>query len=70
MSEGLDHRTRDKDGQIHHKRHDTQIHSLRETYGKHFAPGWADHSTLGELLEATKFESLSQYLKHHGHHEA
>ena len=66
----LDGRTRDESGQIHHKRHDTQMHALREIYGKHFAPGYPDHATLGELLEKEKFESLSQYVKHHGHHEA
>ncbi|QMV18365.1 hypothetical protein GOB94_06460 [Granulicella sp. 5B5] len=66
----LDGRTREHGGEIHHKNHSTHIHTLRETYGKHFAPGYDDHTTLGELLEKEKFESLSQYVKHHGHHEA
>ncbi len=46
----------------------TKIKHLRAHYGLHFAPGWDGDSTLGELLRETKFESLTQYVKHHGHH--
>ena len=66
----LDNRTREHGGQIHHKNHSTLISTLRETYGQHFAPDHAPHDTLCKLLEDSKFETLSQYLKHHGHHEA
>jgi hypothetical protein len=45
----------------------TKIKHLREHYGKHFAPDWNDERTLGELLKESKFEILSQYVKHHGH---
>jgi hypothetical protein len=65
---GLDGRAREKSGQIEHKHPTTKIKHLREHYGAHFAPGWDGDSTLGELLKESKFESLTQYVKHHGHH--
>jgi hypothetical protein len=64
---GLDGRARDKDGRIDHKHPTTKIKHLREHYGHHFAPDWDGERTLGELLKETKFESLTQYVKHHGH---
>jgi hypothetical protein len=64
---GLDGRAREKSGQIDHKHPTTKIKHLREHYGKHFAPGWDGERTLGELLKESKFDSLSQYVKHHGH---
>jgi ribosomal protein S15P/S13E len=64
---GLDGRARDKSGQIDHKHPTTKIKHLREHYGKHFAPDWDGERTLGELLKESKFESLTQYVKHHGH---
>jgi hypothetical protein len=64
---GLDGRAREKSGQIDHKHPTTKIKHLREHYGQHFAPDWDGERTLGELLKETKFESLSQYIKHHGH---
>jgi ribosomal protein S15P/S13E len=64
---GLDGRAREKSGQIDHKHPTTKIKHLREHYGKHFAPDWDGERTLGELLKETKFESLTQYVKHHGH---
>jgi hypothetical protein len=65
---GLDGRAREKSGQIEHKHPTTKIKHLRAHYGWNFAPGWDGDSTLGELLKETKFESLTQYVKHHGHH--
>jgi ribosomal protein S15P/S13E len=67
---GLDGRARDKNGQIDHKHPTTKIKHLREHYGKHFAPDWDGERTLGELLKESKFESLTQYVKHHGHQPA
>ena len=67
---GLDGRARDKDGKIDHKHPTTKIKHLREHYGKHFAHDWDGECTLGELLKETKFESLTQYVKPHGHHAA
>jgi ribosomal protein S15P/S13E len=64
---GLDGRAREKSGQIDHKHPTTKIKHLREHYGQHFAPDWDGERTLGELLKETKFESLTQYVKHHGH---
>jgi hypothetical protein len=70
MSEvGLDGRMRDKRGQIDHKHPSTKIKHLREHYGTHFAPDWDGEKILGELLQATGFDSLTQYVKHHGHKE-
>jgi hypothetical protein len=66
---GLDDRDRDKSGQIDRKHPTTKIKHLRDHYGKHFAPDWDGEKTLGELLKATGFESLTQYVKHHGHKE-
>jgi hypothetical protein len=65
---GLDGRAREKSGQIEHKHPTTKIKHLRVHYGSPFAPGWDGDRTLGELLTETKFESLTQYVKHHGHH--
>lgn len=65
---GIDNRRRERSGQIDHKHPATKIKHLREHYGKHFAPDWDGERTLGELLKETRFESLSQYIKHHGHH--
>jgi hypothetical protein len=65
---GLDGRGREKNGQIDHKHPTTKIKHLRAHYGAHFANGWDGERTLGELLSETKFESLTQYVKHHGHY--
>src|ERR1700734_1417256 len=64
---GLDGRGREQSGRIDHKHPTTKIKHLREHYGAHFADGWDGERTLGELLSETKFESLTQYVKHHGH---
>jgi hypothetical protein len=37
-SSGLDGRHRDQSGEIHRKRGDTLVGTLRNTYGKDFAP--------------------------------
>lgn len=67
MSEkGLDGRVREKSGQIDHKHPTTKIKHLRDRYGHKFAEGWDGEKTLGELLKDSGFESLTQYVKHHG----
>src|SRR3984885_3505739 len=43
---GLDSRLRDRDGEIRHKRSDTLIGTLRETYGDDFAKGYRSDATL------------------------
>jgi hypothetical protein len=60
---GLDDRCRDKDGEIRHKRSDTLVGTLRETYGSDFASGVRSDMKLGTLLEREKTSTLSGYLK-------
>jgi len=64
---GLDGRGREPSGRIDHKHPTTKIKHLREHYGKGFAPGLDGERTLGDLLKESKFESLTQYVRHHGH---
>jgi hypothetical protein len=63
MSNGLDGRHRDKNGQIERKRSDTRVDSLRETYGEGFAAGTRGDKKLGNLLRDSGAGSLSEYLK-------
>ena len=60
---GLDDRCRDDDGEIRHKRRDTLVRTLRETYGDDFAPGIRGDAKLGTLLERAGARTLSEYLK-------
>ena len=60
---GLDHRTRDESGQIHKKRSDTLVRTLRKEYGEHFAKGYREDMKLGTLLKKSGAESLSGLLK-------
>lgn len=47
---GLDGRHRDRNGEISHKRGDTQVGTLRETYGDDFAQGHRSDMRLDTLL--------------------
>lgn len=60
---GLDNRQRDQDGEIRHKRRDTLVRTLRETYGDGFAPGYRSNTKLGTLLEREGADTLDQFLK-------
>jgi len=60
---GLDDRCRDNDGEIHRKRGDTIVGTLRRTYGSDFASGVRSDTKLGTLLKREKAESLSDLLK-------
>ena len=60
---GLDGRHRDKTGRIERKHENTLVSTLRETYGKNFAPGFGDHDKLGDVLKKAGVTSLSKYLK-------
>jgi addiction module HigA family antidote len=60
---GLDSRLRDRDGEIRHKRSDTLIGTLRETYGDDFAKGYRSDATLGSVLKREKAENLSSLIK-------
>jgi hypothetical protein len=62
---GLDHRHRDKNGEISRKHGNTQIATLRKIYGPSFAKGFADHEKLSEVLAKLDEHSLSQLVKHH-----
>jgi hypothetical protein len=61
MSTGLDDRSRDQDGEIRHKRGDTLVGTLRETYGEGFAPGYRSDTRLDTLLERERCATLDQY---------
>jgi hypothetical protein len=54
---GLDGRQRDqnapKAGQIHEKRSDTKIETLRKEYGENFAAGFRSDAHLGTVREKT-----------------
>ncbi len=60
---GLDDRCRDEDGEIRHKRRDTLVRTLRETYGPDFAKGYRSDAELGTVLDRESVETLSQLLK-------
>jgi|HubBroStandDraft_6_1064221.scaffolds.fasta_scaffold323780_2 hypothetical protein len=63
--EGLDHRSRDKSGQIHEKRGDTIVSTLRKHYGEDFARGVSGRMKLETLLRKEKASSLSELLRRH-----
>jgi hypothetical protein len=60
---GLDARCRDENGTIRRKRSDTLIGTLRQEYGEDFVAGMRSDATLGTLLERTRAESLTEYLR-------
>ena len=62
-SRGLDNRHRDANGEISRKHGNTQVRSLRRTYGPEFAEGQRADMTLRSLLKEAGLPSLSQYLK-------
>lgn len=62
-NDGLDDRCRDSDREIRHKRSDTRVATLRQSYGDDFAKGYRSDTKLGTLLKEEKVATLSQYLK-------
>ena len=73
MNDGLDHRHRDKDGEISKKHGNTLVKTLRKTYGQMFANGFADTDTLSAVLQKEPgHTSLTQLRKDHldGHLDA
>ena len=60
---GLDNRCRDGDGEIRHKRSDTRVGTLRDTYGPDFAKGYRSDAKLGTVLENERAHTLSDLLK-------
>ena len=57
---GLDHRHRDKNGEISRKHGNTLIATLRRTYGPHFAPGVEGNKKLEDVLQDLDEPSLRQ----------
>lgn len=60
---GLDGRMRDGNGEIHKKRSDTKVGTLRKEYGPEFAAGYRSDAKLGTVLEKEGVETLDQLLK-------
>jgi hypothetical protein len=60
---GLDGRHRDSDGEIRRKNGNTRVDSLRDIYGDNFAKDARGDMKLETLLERTRANSLSDYLK-------
>jgi hypothetical protein len=60
---GLDDRQRDQDGEIRHKRRDTLVRTLRETYGSEFAAGYRSDTKLGTVLKEEDVPTRDQFLK-------
>jgi hypothetical protein len=60
---GLDNRCRDYDGEIRHKRSDTLVGTLRDTYGSDFAKGYRSDAKLGTVLDREGADTLSDLLK-------
>jgi hypothetical protein len=60
---GLDNRCRDSDGEIRHKRSDTLVGTLRQTYGEDFAKGYRSDTKLGTVLDREHATTLSDLLK-------
>jgi addiction module HigA family antidote len=51
---GLDNRARDTDGEIRHKRGDTLVGTLRQTYGQDFAKGYRSDTSVSNVLKTEK----------------
>jgi hypothetical protein len=62
---GLDHRHRNKDGEISHKHGDTLVRTLRKIYGPGFAAGYPDTEKLSDVLLQLNETSLSQLRRDH-----
>jgi hypothetical protein len=59
VSNGLDGRHRDANGQISEKHGNTKVETLREIYGDNFLSQWRSDATL-ETVRAETGQSLSQ----------
>jgi len=66
---GLDGRHRDKSGQIHKKRSDTHVDTLRGIYGDDLLPGVRGDTHLGTVLTRAGTESLDELLKQQHRHK-
>jgi hypothetical protein len=57
---GLDDRHRDKNGEIHRKRSDTLVRTLRDEYGPDFAKSYRPDAKLGTVMKGKGATSLSE----------
>jgi hypothetical protein len=62
---GLDGRHQNVNGEVHGKRADTLVRTLRKTYGDDFLSNFRSDATLGTVLDRTGADSLSALLKSH-----
>ncbi len=62
---GLDHRHRDKNGEIAKKHGNTHVGTLRKHYGAGFAKGFKDTDTLAHVLATLDEPSLTKLVKDH-----
>jgi hypothetical protein len=62
---GLDHRHRDKNGEISKKHGNTLVSTLRKIYGPTFAAGFQPHQNLSDILATLDDASLSQVVRDH-----
>ena len=62
---GLDHRHRDKNGQISRKHGNTLIGELRKHYGSKVPAELKNDEKLSDVLARYDTQSLSQMVKHH-----
>jgi hypothetical protein len=60
---GLNGRQRNNDGTTRAKRGDTEIGTLRKTYGEDFAEGYRSDMHLDTLLKREGVDSLNDYLE-------
>ena len=62
---GLDHRHRDKNGEISKKHGNTLVSTLRMIYGPNFALGFQPHQKLSDVLATLDEASLTQLVRDH-----
>ena len=60
---GLDDRARNENGATRAKNGNTQVGTLRKTYGAGFAPGIRSDTHLRTVLDRAGAGSLSEYIK-------
>ena len=60
---GLDGRMRDQNGEIRQKRSDSQVGTLRKTYGDDFAKGYRADAHLGTVLKREGVSTLDQLVR-------
>jgi hypothetical protein len=61
---GLDGRHRNVDGEIHKKRSDTKLETLRKIYGSDFLAGVRSDAQLGTIEDRTG-KTLAELVKEH-----